>query len=49
MLWRRRFADHDFLAFALFVQHAEHANAILVFVILRLELFRCEALDQTDA
>ena len=33
-------------AFALFVQHSKHADVILVFVVLRVELFRCEALDQ---
>ena len=49
VLRRRRFGDHDFFTFALFIDHAEHADAVLVFVILRLELFRRKALDQTDA
>jgi hypothetical protein len=33
----------------LLIQHAKHANAILVFVILRVELFGCEPVDQADA
>ena len=48
-LWRPRCVDYDFFFFALFVQHAEHADMVLVFVVLRVELFRCEALDEPDA
>ena len=47
--WRRRCVDYDFFSFALFVQHTKHADVILVFVVLRVELFRCEALDEPDA
>lgn len=46
MLRRWRLVDYDVLAFALFVQHAKHADVILVFGVLRVELFRCEELDQ---
>ena len=41
--------DYDVLAFALFLQHTKHADVILVFLVLRVELFRCEALDEPDA
>jgi hypothetical protein len=45
---RRGFADHDFLTFALLVNHAEHADAVLILVILWLKLIRCQPIDKTD-
>jgi len=35
--------------FALLVKHPEHTDAILIFVILRVKLLRCEPVDQTNA
>ena len=46
---RRRFVDHDLLAFDLLVQDTENADAILVFVNLRVELFRRKTVDSTYA
>jgi hypothetical protein len=46
---RRRRWNGDLLAFALFIQHRQYPNAVLVFVILRMELFGGKLIDQTDA
>src|SRR5918992_522392 len=36
------------LPLPLFIDHGEHTEAVLVLVTLGVELFRCEALDETD-
>ena len=42
---RRRSVDHDFLPLARFIEHTQHANAILVSVTLRIELFGRESVN----
>jgi hypothetical protein len=49
VLGRRRFVDNDFPAFAFFIEHTQHADTILILVILGFELLRCKPVDQTDA
>ena len=47
--FRSRRCNGNLFAFALFIQHRQHPDPVLVFIILRSELFGRKLVDETDA